>query len=1175
MAIFDRTFAPKVQLELIRRKLKITGVQNVMVPHVRVTSLVEGTLYGRQLHGFTLGNVDIKKTPTIDDYFNTKGQGTAVGLTYNGPNDTAEKVVLDTGNKKLPPPGVTNVSISTQSTGGFIFKATVSLKFYGKEQYDFIYQTMLRPGNPIFVEYGHTHMKESEKDLGFFQELNGTLIESLKQNLRDNRPFKASTNSGRVLGLVSNFRVRLNEQNEYEAEIELINSLEFLFTISPEDTFLDYGPLSGDQQGGLKYLSKSIRSNFGWEKGEDYDPKMDNIFKKVLDDALTRPEEEFIGDEQSNVLVEENPDWRKYIIIPYGIGGTTGAKDGSGDWDMSTDESEKRSSDAMENSGNVYISLSYFFKKLLNDILEISYYDREHAGQANMAADAMGNHNFTQIEIDRARPEIEQEMDNLSEYDKIWSRENWSAMEGYDDDEEINAAGVELPYSGGRKVMTQHEIQRRYNELEALLDDPESQSSKITESAELGESATSTEVSLTTNRDFVGYWPMLRSVNVKNVIINNLNIYNDYSDKTTAAEEGEMKSGSTIVEEPTKRKKHNGIDYAWPGCSGAPVGACADGTVVDFRKSDSFGNVVEILHDDGFYSLYAHLERFAGNMRVHLPVKTGDVIGYVGNTGRSTGAHLHFELSKGGKPIYKGGKGIDPLKPAVGPSGYQPPFGKTNVTSRYGLRDSPFPAAPVAAHHDDSRRPPNPDLLHHPRAPISGYFYRQRGIQDYTDKYQDDEIINLFKYVPWWAPDHVSRSGTGTVGKVAYQPQWTSGNYQSKRTNFNGIFVNYEKVRSAFIGSKSVGEAIQKILNMVNTASNGILQLRMRYMDHVDMSNVSGTREIVRVNKIKIYDENVLPSKKEVEEKVQPYRFFEDNVSEAMSYNFDFSLPGSVAATVMANTFQADEMSAAGGDPQRKALISYGYALDSNLNPALTSLVNINNSGQESANSPVKAKLTEKELAEEDEKQRSTEDVEKDEFYRALLGYRELDPPKQKASVHRAGLYNVIPSAGKINIRLQGLDGWRFGDMFTVHNVLPRPYDGNNVFMVTGYKHDINSQGWFTEVDGTMIASIPDNIKEIQTALFASDNEAGGGSADEQEEQARLQQYRERSGVTSTTAVTGEGEGVLTAWGWYAYQEDDVVERIPTDRNGVSGTLINVYSASGDHIVGPVFRPNT
>ena len=137
MALFDRTFQKHIQDELSSRTSR-ENIQNVLIPHVRVTSLIEGTLndFGLVdplLRGFTLGNVDINKTPTIHDYFNTTGKGTAIGLTYTGPGDTAVQVKLnDAGNKKLPPPGVTNVSISTQSTGGFIFKATVQLKFYHK-----------------------------------------------------------------------------------------------------------------------------------------------------------------------------------------------------------------------------------------------------------------------------------------------------------------------------------------------------------------------------------------------------------------------------------------------------------------------------------------------------------------------------------------------------------------------------------------------------------------------------------------------------------------------------------------------------------------------------------------------------------------------------------------------------------------------------------------------------------------------------------------------------------------------------------------------------------------------------------------------------------------------------------------------------------------------------------
>ena len=122
----------------------------------------------------------------------------------------------------------------------------------------------------------------------------------------------------------------------------------------------------------------------------------------------------------------------------------------------------------------------------------------------------------------------------------------------------------------------------------------------------------------------------------------------------------------------------------------------------------------------------------------------------------------------------------------------------------------------------------------------------------------------------------------------------------------------------------------------------------------------------------------------------------------------------------------------------------------------------------------------------DDPKKKTLADMENDNFYRARIGYNEFDPPKMLEKAIRAGLYIVLPSAGKINIKLQGLDGFRFGDMFTVHNILPHPYDDNNIFMVTGYKHDINSQGWYTELDGTMVASIPDNIKRIQRILLTT-----------------------------------------------------------------------------------------
>ena len=107
-----------------------------------------------------------------------------------------------------------------------------------------------------------------------------------------------------------------------------------------------------------------------------------------------------------------------------------------------------------------------------------------------------------------------------------------------------------------------------------------------------------------------------------------------------------------------------------------------------------------------------------------------------------------------------------------------------------------------------------------------------------------------------------------------------------------------------------------------------------------------------------------------------------------------------------------------------------------------------------------------------------TKEIENAADFRELLGYRELTPTVMKANIISDGLFNTIPSAAKVNIKLQGLAGWRFGDMFTVENVLPEPYNKNNIFMLTGYKHTIDSSGWFTDIEAIMIASKADLSSE-------------------------------------------------------------------------------------------------
>ena len=94
----------------------------------------------------------------------------------------------------------------------------------------------------------------------------------------------------------------------------------------------------------------------------------------------------------------------------------------------------------------------------------------------------------------------------------------------------------------------------------------------------------------------------------------------------------------------TKRREfHQGLDIKTR--AGVPVIAVADGTVVQIGKSGYLGNTVEIRHEASqFKTLYAHLKGYADKLKVGQKVARGQTIGYVGNTGRSTGAHLHYGI---------------------------------------------------------------------------------------------------------------------------------------------------------------------------------------------------------------------------------------------------------------------------------------------------------------------------------------------------------------------------------------------------------------------------------------------------------------------------------------------------------------------------------------------------
>ncbi len=96
-------------------------------------------------------------------------------------------------------------------------------------------------------------------------------------------------------------------------------------------------------------------------------------------------------------------------------------------------------------------------------------------------------------------------------------------------------------------------------------------------------------------------------------------------------------------------KMHKGIDFAAP--TGTPIYAAGDGTIDFAGRKGGYGNYIRIRHNSSLKTAYAHMHRFAKKMSSGKRVKQGQIIGYVGTTGRSTGAHLHYEVLKNNKQV--------------------------------------------------------------------------------------------------------------------------------------------------------------------------------------------------------------------------------------------------------------------------------------------------------------------------------------------------------------------------------------------------------------------------------------------------------------------------------------------------------------------------------------------
>ena len=102
---------------------------------------------------------------------------------------------------------------------------------------------------------------------------------------------------------------------------------------------------------------------------------------------------------------------------------------------------------------------------------------------------------------------------------------------------------------------------------------------------------------------------------------------------------------------PVTRKvqPHTGVDYAAP--KGTPVMTIGDGVITSMKYEGAGGNTIRIRHNSVYTTAYLHLSGYAKGLKVGQRVRQGDVIGYVGSTGRSTGPHLDFRVWKNGTPI--------------------------------------------------------------------------------------------------------------------------------------------------------------------------------------------------------------------------------------------------------------------------------------------------------------------------------------------------------------------------------------------------------------------------------------------------------------------------------------------------------------------------------------------
>ena len=141
------------------------------------------------------------------------------------------------------------------------------------------------------------------------------------------------------------------------------------------------------------------------------------------------------------------------------------------------------------------------------------------------------------------------------------------------------------------------------------------------------------------------------------------------------------------------RRLHTGVDLA--ARSGTPIYAAGDGVIQYYKWQSGYGNKVEIQHVNGYETAYGHMSRYVDGLEVGSHVRQGQIIGYVGSTGQSTGPHLHFE-------ILINGNLVDPLsvklpKDNVLPQQYESQFQQTMAQINDLMTREPAPVTVAQA----------------------------------------------------------------------------------------------------------------------------------------------------------------------------------------------------------------------------------------------------------------------------------------------------------------------------------------------------------------------------------------------------------------------------------------------------------------------------------------------